>query len=399
MKKILGILIPLLVLGILLFSGEVSYSKTIKLGLNAPLTGRGAGYGLPLKRVLDMTAKKWNDEGGITVGGETYKIKIIEDDDKYKGPIARQVAEKHCFRDQVHAAFTVGSTPSAAAGSIYSKNKVLFFTAGSATKRIIGENKPYVFNMWEGRAVYNNAFWRWAKKVRGVKTVVQIFPNDDAGRAGTRINREVIYPKLGLKTLAEVPIERADVDFSAAITKAMALKPDAINFSGSPGQTALFAKQSAELGYTGDRICEVPVDATRVTEVAGKAGNGLFSTGLFETGPLMTPSLAALVNEYKAVNGQMDVMIDAYRMMIETWRAAVEKAGTLDSEKVLKTLTSMKLQHPLGEVKLIGKELWGIDRQAIYPSTISEVRDGQSYSVYIITMEEIYQDYLDRLKK
>ncbi len=111
MKRILSIVIPFLVLGILFFSGEVAYTKTVKLGINAPLTGRGAGYGLPLKRVLEMTTKKWNKEGGITIGGETYKIKLIEDDDKYKGPIARQVAEKHVFRDKVNAAFAVGSTP------------------------------------------------------------------------------------------------------------------------------------------------------------------------------------------------------------------------------------------------------------------------------------------------
>jgi branched-chain amino acid transport system substrate-binding protein len=346
-----------------------------------------------------MTVKKWNKEGGIKVGGKRYKIEIVEDDNKYTGPIARQVAEKQCFQDRVHAAVTVGSTPAVASGSIYNENKVILLAAGSATGKIIGKDKPYVFNFWEGREVYNLAFWRWVNSKLGVKTVVQMFPNDDAGRAGAKINEEEVFPKLGIKSLAQMPIEREDMDFSAAITKAMTLKPDAINFSGSPGQSALFAKQSTELGYKGKRICEVPIDAEKIVEVAGKGGNGIYSTALFGTGPLAKSEVLVFIKEYRAIKGSVDILIDSYKMMVETWRAALEKAGTLDQEKVMKTMAGMKLHHVLGEVKLIGKELWGIDRQAIYPCPISETRDGQNYSAHVIPTKEIYQDYLSRLKK
>jgi branched-chain amino acid transport system substrate-binding protein len=346
-----------------------------------------------------MTVKKWNKEGGINVGGKRYKIEIVEDDNKYQGPVARQVAEKQCFQDRVHTVFSVGSTPAVAAGPIYNENKVIFFVTGSATSKMIGKDKPYVFSFLEGREVCNLAFWRWIKRKLGVKTVVEIFPNDDAGRGGVKINEEEVYPRLGIKSLAQIPVEREDMDFSAAITKAMTLNPDAINFSGSPGQTALFAKQSTELGYKGKRINEAIVDAEKVTEVAGKGGNGIYSIAMFGKGPLVTSELAVFIKEYKALKGSVDPIIDAYKMMIESWRAALEKAGTLDQEKVMKTLAGMKLHHVLGEAKLIGKELWGIDRQAIYPGPISEVRDGQNYSVHIIPTKELYQDYLSRLKK
>jgi len=323
-------------------------------------------------------------------------LKLIADDNKYKGPVARSAAEKHIFQDKASAAFCVGSTPSIAAAPIYNKNRVLFFTAGSATPKIIGAGKPFVFNIWEGRAVTNLAYWRWANQERGVKTIAMIYPNDDAGRLGLKINTDEIYPMLGIKSVLAIPVEREDVDFTAAIARAMAQKPDAINFSGSPGQTALFAKQSGELGYKGERICEIPVDAKRVTEVAGKAGNGLIAASLFDVGPLMTPAYKELIDEYKAAQGQMDVMIDAYKMMITIWRAAVEKVDSLDPDKIVRALETMELRHPLGEARFIGKELWGADRQAIYPFCISEVRDGTNYSVGVLPAEQLYQDFLER---
>lgn len=393
MRKISFILVLVgFSLFLLLTEHAMAEENVIKLGINTAITGRSAGYGIPQQTVANMFAKKWSQQGGINVGGKKYEVKLVIDDNKYNGVIARQVAEKQILRDAVKAMFSVGSTVMVGAGPVCQNYQTLFFGVGSGTGKIIGPDKPYVFSFWVGRELNNLAVWRYFKNNLKVNNVVSIFPNDDAGWEGTRTNREMVAPALGIKWLAEIPVEREDVDFTAAITKAIALQPDAIDFSGSPGQTALFCKQCGDLGFKGIKICGAPADAERVSRVAGKQGNGLYSTALFDSGPLVNPPMAEFLKEYKAEANNIDVLIESYHMMFDSWQKAVEKAGTLEPEKVMNALTSIKLTNIMGPAKLIGKEFWGIDRQVVYPTPISEVRDGHNYSVHAIPWEEIYED-------
>jgi branched-chain amino acid transport system substrate-binding protein len=395
------LLILTLVLAFSFMDVPAASAKSVKVGLIAPITGLGAAYGLPMVREFEIVINKWNKEGGLLVGGERYKVELIVDDSKYMGPVARQAADKEIFQDKVKAGFIFASTPSAAASPVFNDNKIVVLTHASSTSAVIGPNKPYVFNVLAMREMVNRAFWRELHKTLGIVTVAQLYPNDDAGKAGVKSNLET-WPKDGLKSILEIPFERNDMDFSAAITKAMGLKPDAIDFSGSPGQNALFAKQSMELGYKGRRVAEVPVDAKTTCEVAGeKNSNGFISNALFEEGPLVTPALRAFEDEYiaKSKAGVVEVMIDQYQLEITAWGLAAQKARSFDSTKVMKAMETIPWPHVLGPGKLIGKEIWGINRQVIYPSPISELKNCKNYSLAIISRDEIEKDYTERAKE
>jgi predicted RND superfamily exporter protein len=57
-------------------------AKTVTIGLTAPLSGVGAGYGEDIKAGLDMAIKKINDAGGVTIGDAKYKFKLNASDDQ-----------------------------------------------------------------------------------------------------------------------------------------------------------------------------------------------------------------------------------------------------------------------------------------------------------------------------
>ena len=83
LKKTLVLIVVLLSVTLMLAScGEKKgETKTIVIGLTAPLSGSGAGYGEDIKAGLDMAIKKVNDAGGITIGDIKYNFKLDSSDD------------------------------------------------------------------------------------------------------------------------------------------------------------------------------------------------------------------------------------------------------------------------------------------------------------------------------
>src|SRR5215831_8039004 len=57
--------------------------KTIKYGIATPLSGPAAPWGIPHVRAAEMVFEEVNNQGGIEIGGQKYKIEIVSYDHKY----------------------------------------------------------------------------------------------------------------------------------------------------------------------------------------------------------------------------------------------------------------------------------------------------------------------------
>lgn len=116
-------LFAVLVLGI----GNTSAQEVLKIGVIAPLSGTGAGWGLALRAGAELAADDINAQGGLDVGGKKYKLIVIPYDDQYKGPVAADIANRLVFMDKVRYIIgPMGSAAGLAAQEITEANKVLF---------------------------------------------------------------------------------------------------------------------------------------------------------------------------------------------------------------------------------------------------------------------------------
>ena len=88
----------LAVMGLLLGSTSVSLAKvegdTIILGAAVSLTGKYSTNGEHTKNGYEFAIKRINDMGGVTVGGKSYKLKVIYYDDESNSGKAAQLAER-----------------------------------------------------------------------------------------------------------------------------------------------------------------------------------------------------------------------------------------------------------------------------------------------------------------
>jgi len=371
----------------------------LKVGVGAPLTGPAAGYGLPFQRASQLITDKWNKAGGLLIGGKRYIIKPIVEDTKYTGPGTRAVVEKFIFEDKVKYMFIFGSTPAAVAAPIAQENKVIMFGFGSATSKIIGKDRPYVFNTLVGREMFAIPLWKWVKENLKVQNIVYMYPNDDAGRAGIAMARKWV-PEMGMKLVGEFLFEREDTDFYSQITKANALNPDLIYFTGSSGQSALFAKQSHELGTKAIRMV-IAISADEAYEVAGEGAEGIYvAIGTPTSGPALTKEFVELHDEYVKRFGRWDILVDQIVGSWNAFRAAWEKAGTVDDlEKVIRVIPETTPHHPLGDGRWIGGELWGADHQIVWPAAIVQLKGGEPVGVGIIDSDTFMWGYQQRVKE
>jgi len=224
------------------------------------------------------------------------------------------------------------------------------------------------------------------KKFPNVKTVGVVNPNDTSGWdsfKGAKLGAE----RTGMKIVAEVYYERGTTDFGPFVTKLLMAKPDMIDFSGSPpGDGGLMVKGLVERGYQGVKIYGAGLNMLPYMKVAGKAANETYSALSFDlTGAFVRQGVKDLFLRAKQKYGEpMGMGGIANYAAAEMIFSAMEKTGSTDVDKVIEYMTTHRMETVLGPVVIGGKEIYGIDRQFLYPMVASVCRDDK-----VINLEEI----------
>ena len=80
----IGKLVATLAIGVGLTTA--ASAETLKIGIIGPLTGAAAPWGQANAEGAKLYAKRYNDAGGLDIGGKKYQIEIISYDDQYSTP-------------------------------------------------------------------------------------------------------------------------------------------------------------------------------------------------------------------------------------------------------------------------------------------------------------------------
>ncbi len=107
-----------------------SADKYVTFGQTESLTGPLAGFGVPNKRIVEMAIEKINNEGGFKVKGETYKLRVICEDNKNTTEGAIAANNKLIHQDRVKIVMNFPTTPAIASQVVTEQNKVINLIAG-----------------------------------------------------------------------------------------------------------------------------------------------------------------------------------------------------------------------------------------------------------------------------
>lgn len=216
---------------------------TIKVGLQAPMTGDNAQYGQDMKNGVELAFKKINQDGGIN----GKKLELIVGDDKATPSEAVAVVNKMIMNDGVKAIIGgYNSSPTLAAQEVSGQAKVLHLNMG-ASPDLSKTNNKYLFRVILTGSVYVPAVMDYMAKEKQVKKIAALFENTDYGitmydaaKASTN--------DLGVDFIAAEKYNPGDKNFSAQLSKIKSLNPDAVMVVGLYNEVALIEQQARQAG-------------------------------------------------------------------------------------------------------------------------------------------------------
>ena len=351
--------------------------ETLKIGAVVALSGAGAAWGQGMLNGAQLAADDVNAAGGLRVGNKKYKVVVVPYDDKYQANESVTAANRLVYEDGVkYIVGPTGSAPLLAIQPITEKNKVIVMTL-AFTAKTLGPDKPYTFRPILTTGEFSQPQINWVAKVKGVKKVGGLFPNDETGQQIAK-DVEEAYRKAGAQLTGKEFFERDRVDFVPLLTRVLASGVGAIELDGnSPATAGLLVKQAREIGFAGLIVRTGGPATAEIVGVAGKqAAEGVYVHSVIDPGsePLAKYSSRYLKAYNQPMNGFSPFFYDSTHMLFE----AMKKAGTVtDTDKVKAALEGIQnYEGVLGKLSWTGKEKYGIAHQISAPFYVAQVKNG-----------------------
>lgn len=390
-KKFMSLLVLVSLIGLILIGcssnsstsegGGSKDGEVLKIGVVGPFSGGGAGWGLPLRYGVEMAVKELNENGGIEIGGKTYKAEVIAYDDQYIGDESVSAANRLVFEDNVDFIIgTIGSAGVLGMQTITEKNNILLLTNSYGTEALSPE-KPFSF-----RVMPTNLEWGAevvgyiAEQHPNAKKVAFLSPNDESGWQVQK-NAEEDFVDLGFEIIANEFPERNTQDYNPILTKVLNTKPDIIAFGGtSPGEMGVAMNQARALGFEG---IFTAFGGPAIQEVLNIAGDNAEGFVYYAQTDFESPEVQEVIEKYGKDYKKEYLEIapdwfDATKLLF----AAMKETDSFDTAKVAETLRGMDgFEGLAGEMKWTGEEDYGINQQITKPVVVGEVKDGKAVIV------------------
>ncbi|MGD0489467.1 MAG: amino acid ABC transporter substrate-binding protein [Syntrophorhabdales bacterium] len=328
--------------------------------MSRPLSGWMAAIGdSSFRPVYEIWVKEVNAQGGIFVKEYNKKLPIelkIYDDKSDVGTMTR-LTERLILLDKVDflwpacgTAFLFAQAPIAA-----KYNKILLTMEGGATTiRDMLPSLPYLFITLSFSDWYEIPVLADILADKGVKTAYIISMADLFGIEYTGVS-SIELPKKGINIVGVKSVPPDIKDLSSILKEAQASKADALLVLGYPDVVILATKQCMELNYNPKVFLGGPgVNYGFYHVIFGPAAEGVL--GFATAGDKSSPAAKALYE--KLWKGKPEEAHDywgqiLYWGVLDFWKQAIEKAGTLDNKKVRDVMATSTFNTILGPTRFV----------------------------------------------
>lgn len=374
--------------------------EIVKMGTVLAITGYASGFGIPATNGAKLWVDDFNAKGGVTVGGQTYKIEFSEYDAPGFDPTAGlQSVKKAVLEDGVTVLLTfAGSAYDQAIQPFVAENKVLTFTWG-ATQGM----GPYIldsFTYWPQCVALTYQYI--AENHPEIKRVAISYPDAPWGID------EKVYSKAGTRAMAgtfdvvyDDYFPATTIDWSPIITKIMMTNPDLIAMHGiAPEGVGDVVKAGSDLGYKGKWMFN-QWDLDKVLEKvpASYIEGGITCQPSLNDPAQVGPEIANLWTEYgNRWPGFTSTLAASSWYAQFLWEQGAKMADSVDSTAVYNALINKNpIDTLLGKGYWGGQELYGVNNVLMTPWYIGEMKNGEPVITGKISYYDWYQNYKDVL--
>jgi branched-chain amino acid transport system substrate-binding protein len=308
--------------------------ETIKIGINAPITGDIPKVGEGTKYAAEMWLEDINAAGGLQVGDKKYKVELVIEDNESKAESAVKVATKLITEDEVLAIVGPQSSKQAVpAGGKANELKTPMISPWS-TNPDTTKDRPYVF-----RGCFLDPF-------QG--PVAANFIRDEFGFTKAAVLYDVAsdYPK-GLaeffkqaweenngpgSVVAFESFTTKDTDFSSQLTKIINSDAQVLFTPQYYNEVALIVQQAHQLGWDKPIVGSDSWGSAETVKLCGKDCYGLFFSTHYAAAGATGPT-AEFIERYKAKYGYVPDDVGALTWdSIRLLQQAIQNTGGLTGD-------------------------------------------------------------------
>jgi branched-chain amino acid transport system substrate-binding protein len=343
--------------------GAAAADDTIVLGAADSLTGKYSTNGKNTQDGYNLAVKVINEKGGVKVGNKHYQLKVIYYDDESTSARGAQLVERLISQDHVN--FVLGPYSSAltkAIAPVTEKYKMPMVEGNGADRSLFKEGYKYMFAVLNTSDYYLRSavtiLAEEAKKAgRDPKTLkIAIAIENDNFSQDVRDGIEEDAKKYGMKVVIDDKLPADLNDMSATLTKVKALKPDALFISGHEKGAVLGIRQVAAEKVYVPMLALTHCDSAQITEKFGKDANYAFCGSQWDASLTYTDRWFGNPQKYaelfkKEYNYDPPYQAAESSASVEVFADAIERAGTLDREKVRDALAKTDMMTFFGPVK------------------------------------------------
>lgn len=311
------------------------------IGGMGPLTGAAASYGISVKQGAEVAVNEINAAGGVTVGGTTYTFKLVFEDDEATEDKAIQAY--NTVMDQ-GANVILGAVTSGACMAIVdqtAKDGILQITPSGSAEGCI--KNPNNFRICFSDPEQGTAMADYAYDTLGYKTVAVIYNNADDYSTGLRTAFEEEFAAKGGQVVASESFNTGDVDFNTQLTKIKAANPEVIYVPAYYQDISYIATQAKDMGMSVPFVGSDGWDGVLATVTDASAVEGAIFSAPF-CAAVDDPDVVKFVDAYKtAYNATPDQFAADSYDGVYAFKAALEKAGSTDSQALIDAMTQISV--------------------------------------------------------
>jgi len=328
-------IISLLLVGIFLLTAcGGAAPETIKIGINAPMTGDIPKVGEGSKYAAEMWLEDIDAAGGLDIGGTKYAVELVIEDNEAKAESATKVNTKMITQDEVLVIVGPQSSKQAVPAGEVANNYSTPMVSPWSTNPATTLDRPWVF-----RGCFLDPF-------QG--PVVANFVTDEFGFTKAAVLYDVAsdYPK-GLaenfksawealhgagSVVAYESFTTKDTDFSAQLTSIIG---SGAEFFFSPqyyNEVALIVQQAHELGWDAPIVGSDSWGSAETVTLCGEDCYGLFFTTHYAAAGAKGAT-KEFIDRYEAAHGYVPDDVGAL-----TWdtlnlvQMAIENCGEITGD-------------------------------------------------------------------
>ena len=320
----------------------IAAEKELVIGVADALTGPGAVYGLPQSNSVSMAAREINASGGIKVGSDVYRLKVIANDDKANPTEATNSVRKLLDRDGVK--FLLGfccSGSTSAVASFIGKEDAIMLVGNAAERAITAQGLSNLYRTRPPADYTGQAAGRFVAQ-KGAKKLAVIGSLEVGFYVQYLDAFEKEFAQSGGRIVAKESFGLRDRDMTPQLTKIRGLEPDAILVIGYVEPAAFVYRQSVELGLNVQRYGFTSGSEEQFLRVATtQQMEGVWDLRPTElTMESASPAGVKYEANYKAAFGSSPSPSSPYAYdQVYVLKHALEKAGTVsDTKKVAEAI-------------------------------------------------------------